>query len=106
MTKQTMFPTSPYTIEGQNYLSNEVLVARRKERAASRRSTSTMNTHAIVCNETGTYSVALIGGISGSIITTWGNFPTYFAACDSAQRDSAERHGHSAILGTDIIGAS
>lgn len=66
-----------------------------------------MITHSIILNETGTYSVALIGGYdNASIITTWGDFETYFAACNSAHGDSIERHGHFAIFGDNIKGAA
>lgn len=63
-------------------------------------------THSIISNDNGSYSVALIGGYQNeSIITTFGDYATYYAACNAAHGDSLERHGHFAIFGANLKGA-
>ena len=63
-------------------------------------------THAIVWNENGTFSAALVAGQFNEIITTWGTFANYYEAFESADADSIERHGKQAIFGPAICGAA
>lgn len=60
-------------------------------------------THAIVHNQNGSYSVALMTGLNGTEINdTWGEFTTYVEACESAQGDAQERSDKPAVFGENI----
>jgi hypothetical protein len=57
-------------------------------------------THAIICNNNNTFSVALLDGSQfENTVTTYGEFENYYEAFESANADSVERSGSDAVIG-------